>query len=615
VSRPAAPEPRPGFALFVAALLLSPLVLVCWVAGQGVIRVTGWPRWRVGAAAVAGGALVIWIQGGPVPALAAHFAGILGLLGQFGRPMVHLPTPGSFLVPQVALSVPVGLLAASLTRRADLAVPDPAAAVREQRRQVKVERRARVLAARPTDPRKAAESGSAPLGVSLGGDLPASWRAGRFVVLPDHAARLPELAIGQSGAGKSTYIGRRVYLAAGQGRQIVALDGKGDVAFRELLIDAYLAANPNATIHTFPDTPLSAWSGNPAEQVNKLLGCWAWSIEAAYYREVCVLALRLACSAPGLPPVNSMADLVRRLDPPTLARSWAKFPAESALIKTLSPKLGDVVMRVANLAAAVAGQLDGDQAIGQSDLCIISLPTLANRGDSEALFRILMGDVGHWISDKQRRPGRRPAFLVIDEFSSVSGARAGAIDVMERGRSFQVPSLLSGQSYVSLGSPEEADRIVSAAATLALFASNSPDELARLGGSLQQAEMVWGVEDGRLSGRGSLTTRARSRVDANTIRALQPGQCVLVSGGRAEKAQIIPAPRANNDLALPRRPFAVAGRVPRRLQPRQEPSVPSGRPPGALDPPGPDTARGHRSPAVGEVQPPHDRANQQEATP
>jgi hypothetical protein len=231
--------------------------------------------------------------------------------------VVYLPAQGSFLIPQMALSVPVGLLAASLTRRTDLAVPDPAAAVREQRRQVKVERKGRALAARS---QAVTPVTAAPLGVSLGGDLPASWRAGRFVVLPDSAARLPELAIGQSGAGKSTYIGRRVFLAAGQGRQVIALDGKGDASFRELLIDAYLAARPAATIHVFPDQPLDGWRGDPAAQVNRLLGCWAWSIEAAYYREVCVLALRLACSQPG-PPVQSMGDLVNRLDPAALARA------------------------------------------------------------------------------------------------------------------------------------------------------------------------------------------------------------------------------------------------------------------------------------------------------
>jgi hypothetical protein len=285
--------------------------------------------------------------------------------------------------------------------------------------------------------------------------------------------------------------------------------------------------------------------------VNRLLGCWAWSIEAAYYREVCVLALRLACSQPG-PPVQSMGDLVTRLDPSALARSWAKHPAEAALVKMLTPKLGDVCMRVANLAAAIAGQLDGTWAIGEADLTIISLPTMANRGDSEALFRILMADAGHWVSVRKTS---RPALLVVDEFGAVSGAREQAIDVMERGRSFGVPSLLSGQSYASLGPEDDRDRIVSASATIALFASNSPEDLARLAGSVQTAEAVLQAEDGRFTGRASVTTRARHRVDPNAVRQLQPGQAVLVSGGRAERIQVIRAPGANNDLALPRRPF------------------------------------------------------------
>jgi hypothetical protein len=580
---PAAPEPRPGFALFVAAFFASPLILVAWAGGCVVLRVTGWPRWRLFAASLAGGAFVVWFQGGPVPALAAHFSGFLGLLSQFGRPMVHLPAPGSFLWPQIALSVPVGLLAASLTPRRDLVVPDPSAAVREQRRQVKLERKARTIASRSTGGANSTRAayGTPPLGVSLGGDLPRSWRSGKYVVLPDHAARLPELAIGQSGAGKSTYTGRRVFLAAGQDRQVIALDGKGDRSFVETITDAYLAARPDATVHVFPDQPLDGWRGDPAAQVNRLLGCWAWSIEAAYYREVCVLALRLACSQPG-PPVQSMGDFVSRLDPAALARAWARHPAEAALAKLLQPKLGDVCMRVANLTAAIAGQLDGTRAIGEADLTIVSLPTMANRGDSEAVFRILMEDVGHWVSVRKTS---RPALLVVDEFSAVSGARQPAIDVMERGRSFGVPSLLSGQSYASLGGEDERDRIISAAATLALFASNTPEELSRLAGSVQTAEAVLQAEDGRYTGRASITTRARHRVDPNAVRQLQPGQAVLVSGGRAERVQVIQAPRANLDLAVPGRPSG-------RLQGSTRPSIgrvkslrPSGRPAGALDPP------------------------------
>jgi hypothetical protein len=604
VSRPpAAPEPRPGFALFVVAFFASPLILVAWFAGQALLRATGWPRWRLAAAAVAGGALSIWFEGGPVDALVRHFSGPLSLVHQFGQPQVHLPVPGAFLWPQVALAVPVGMLAASLTRRRDLAVPDPAAQVRDKRRQVKLERKARAIAGRISSP--AGEVN--PLGVSLGGDLPPSWRSGRYVVLPDHAARLPELAIGQSGAGKSTYIGRRVYLAAGQGRQVIAFDGKGDRQFVQGVTDAYLAARPDATVHVFPDAPLDGWRGDAAAQVNRLLGTWQWSLESDWYKQQATLALRLACSAPG-DPVDTMVELVRRMDPPTLARLWAKHPAEAALVKMLTPDLPSICIRLANLAAAIAGRFDGTVAIGEADLTIVSLPVMAHQEDAESVFRILMQDVGHWASVRKTS---RPGFLVVDEFSAVSGGRQGAIHVMERGRSFGVPSLLSGQSYASLGTAEEADRIVSAANTLALFASNSPEDLARLAGSVQTAEAVLQSEDGRWTGRASVTTRARHRVDPNSVRQLAPGQCVLISGGRAEKLQVIQAP-ANNDLALPRRPFAVISRVPCRLQSRQGQAATRSAPP-SLDPPESGTARRHQlAPPSGEAAPTDTRDNQEE---
>ncbi|HEY6707641.1 MAG TPA: TraM recognition domain-containing protein [Actinomycetota bacterium] len=194
----------------------------------------------------------------------------------------------------------------------------------------------------------------------------------------------------------------------------------------------------------------------------------------------------------------------------------------------------------------------------------MSLPVMANPTDAEDLFRALMADVSHWASV---RKGSRPAFVVCDEFSSLSGGREAAIHILERGRSFGVPSLLSGQSYASLGTAEQADRIVSAAATMVLFASSTPDELSKLAGSVQTTEAVLQAEDGRWTGRASVTTRARHRVDPNAVRQLQPGQAVIVSGGRAERIQVIRAPQG---LTGPR-PLAAPpgdpdpGRVPGRL--------------------------------------------------
>lgn len=612
MSRPAAPEPRPGFALFVGAFLLSPLVLVCWAVAQGVLRVTGWSRWRVGAAAVASGAAVIWLQGGPVPALSSHFSGALGLVGQFGRPTLRLPALGAFLWPQVALSIPAGVLAASLTRRTDLAVPDPAAATRAARREQRDRRQARRLAGRVRSSETNRHANI--LGASLGGDLEA-WRSGRFVVLPDYASRLPRLVLGRPGQGKSVYLAREAFLAGFAARQSVILDGKGDSDFAAAVVDAYqagwqAAGHPGLpSVHLFPGESLSVWQGTPAEQVNKLLGVWAWSIEAAYYKEICVLALRLACGQPG-PPVTSMGDLVARLDPAQLAKAWHGHPAEAGLVKTLKDRMGDVQLRLANLGAAAAGLLDGRRAVGDSDLLVVSLPTMANRGDSEALFRIILSDVGHWTA---ARKGGRPGLVTVDEFGSLDGGREIAVDLLERGRSSGVPVILAGQSYRSLGDEDTRDRLISSADALVLFGSATSDELVRLAGTVLAAEAVYATEDGVWSGRASVTHRHRAKIDANTIRQLGVGEAVIVSRGRAARMLVIPAPAANNGLHASLPPGDPdPGRPGRSLARRAAtwPStasrvlakarIPSGRPPGALDPSAVQSARDDASPGLGE---------------
>jgi hypothetical protein len=601
--RPAAPEPRPGLALIIVALLLSPLVLLAWLAGAALLRATGWRRWPVAVSALAVATVVVWVEGGPVAAATIHFSGYWSLLSQFGRPLLHLPTPGSFLVPQVALSIPVGVLAATIARPGvALEGPDPAAVTRANRQEQKTRKAARKLAARTPSTQDV-------LGVSLGGDLDA-WRSGRYVVLPDHAARLPRLVLGRPGAGKSIYLCREAFLAGVAGRQDITLDGKGDGEFTTMVVDAYTAgwqlSHPGEwpTVHLFPDESLSIWQGTPAEQVNKLLGSWVFT--EPWYKETCTLALRLACGQPG-PPVASMADLVTRLDPAQLAKAWHAHPTEAGLVKTLHADLGGVTVRLANLAAAAGGLLDGARAIGDADLCIVSLPTMANRGDSEALFRILMGDIAHWAA---ARKDRRPAIVAVDEFSAVSGARDQAIDLLERGRGALVPVVLAGQSYRSLGDEDQRDRLVSAADALVLFGSATPDELARLAGTVLDTEAVYTVEDGAWTGRASVTRRHRAKVEPNAIRQLGVGEAVIVSRGRAERLLVIPAPQAGNDLALPRRSLRSSVGGTRALRSRVKAKLASLVPPAALTRPlgpGPETP-----PAKpGGDNPTDDRDNQQ----
>jgi hypothetical protein len=286
--------------------------------------VTGWPRWRVGAAAVAGGAAVIWLQGGPVPALAAHFSGYLGLLSQFGAPVVHLPAPGrSWSRRSPSVSPPVAWPPASPggpTWPCPTRPPRPGRPPRATR-----------SAAGPTPGRACSLLGNEqrPRGLARRRSGLLASRQVRGATRSRGPAAPPRARPPRAGQE------RLPALAGFAARQGIILDGKGDADFTAAVVDAYLAGwqaagHPGVpSVHLFPDEPLSAWQGSPAEQVNKLLGTWAWSLESQWYKELCVLALRLACGQPG-PPVTGMGELIARLDPSALARAGPSIPPRPA---------------------------------------------------------------------------------------------------------------------------------------------------------------------------------------------------------------------------------------------------------------------------------------------
>jgi hypothetical protein len=564
--RPA--DPPSALPLVVCALaVLAPPAVPAWLAAAAVLRFTRAARWHLAAAAGALAASSVAV-GGPAAALERHFW--LGRVlatrwlstGALGALPSGLVWPG--LARMVPLGVAAGMAAAvvNMTTATTLEAPDPRRVERERRRELRQRARARRLAERAATA-DSSRHRPPPLGVSLGGDLD-TWRAGRYVILPAYAARLPRLVIGRPGAGKSVYLCREAFLAGLASRRLIVLDGKGEHSFAAAIVAAYeagcaAAGRPGPSVHLFPAEPLNGWAGKPQAQVNRLLGIWSWSIEADYYRENCVLGLRLACGAPG-PPVASMADLVNRLDPSALARLWPKGTPEASLVKTLTPQLGGVSMRVANLAAAAGGMLDGQRAIGEADLTVISLPTMAMQSDAESVFRVLMGDLAHWAAV---RKDDRDALVVVDEFSALDGGRGQAIHLLERGRSAGVPVVLAAQSRTSLGDETETDRLIGAAAAVVLFASSAPDELVRLAGTVRGPELVHQLDGGRLTGRASLTMRASARVDANRVRAMGPGEAVILAGGRAEGVRYIRArgrlPPPGRVPALPNPPGASGG--------------------------------------------------------
>jgi hypothetical protein len=259
--------------------------------------------------------------------------------------------------------------------------------------------------------------------------------------------------------------------------------------------------------------------------------------EAEFYANVAQLGLRLATSAPGQPPIASAAQLVERLDPSWLTRSWQGHPAELGIIRDVKSRLADVAVRMGNLAAALGSALDGPWAVEDVDLAVFTIPTLANASDGDAAMRMLLGHLAHYAT--RRKPRQRRALILFDEFSSLEGGRRRAIDLVERARGPHVGVVLAAQSAVALGAEDERARLLAAANAVLTFRTPDQAPLTAMAGTTRAAEAAWQLEQGELSGRETITVRSKARVDTDQVRAAQVGEATLISGGRAERLRII----------------------------------------------------------------------------
>ena len=223
---PSGGPPPPGLAalwLALVLLLASPLVLLSWLVGQALLRATGWRPWKVAAGAAAAIVAVVMLAGGPEQALVLHFAGYLALLDQVGKPVVHAPLPGQFLIPQLPLSIPAGLLAAALNL---MGRPRPAIDPTEVRRTQRAATRRMTLAGQRAAHVRDDHWDTPALGAAIDGDLGWADRHG-LIVVPATVQARSRLLIGTSGMGKSVDIEREAFCAARAGRKFFLVDGKG----------------------------------------------------------------------------------------------------------------------------------------------------------------------------------------------------------------------------------------------------------------------------------------------------------------------------------------------------------------------------------------------------
>jgi hypothetical protein len=544
----------------LALFLLSPITLFAWAAGQGLLRVTGLRWWKLALASLA--ALAVIAQGGPGPALAHHFSGYTAWLRQFGAPVIHLPMPGAFLVPQLPLAVPVGLLAAALNLagRPKQAI-DPAEVKRTQREAAKRMAAAIRRAAHVRDDHWHVPA----LGVQIDGDL--GWADKRgLVTVPRAMQGRSRLIVGTSGMGKTEDAQREAFIAARAGRKFFIIDGKGtDPGFVERALAGYLWGHPHARVGIWPELPMDGWRGTPAAVHNRLLAMLAWT--EPYYKDIASLLLRLALNAPGEDgPVRSSQQLMARLDPEALAHRYEHDPdrlreARSLCGREQARAVQGAISRLANFFAAVQGGFDAGEA-GYSfediDFGYFRAPYLAGREDADACCRLLLEDFAHYATLRKPRKGE-DATLVFDEFSAIAGGRETAIQLTERVRDAGCAVYLSAQSADGLGDERQQARLVGACSGgLLLHAMPNPAGLLAAAGMVKVVEQTWRLDPDGPTGNSSARIGERPKIDPGVVQQGREGEAWYMARGRYEHLMVARTRISDGYLARARALVALA---------------------------------------------------------
>jgi hypothetical protein len=558
----AARQPAANGLLLVMLLLVwfSPLSIVAWLVGQAVILLQRrWHWWRFAVAALAwiGGVLAVT---GPEEALRRHifvpqhFWQYVALHFGFGPPGTEI-TVGQFLwdllATQVWLAVPVGLLAASLSvwsaeRAAGGAEWSPFVRRRQRIDQRTRDRKtARVLAS-PRDHKLATPA----LGIALDGDL-RSWRQGRFVIPPGQLRGKAMAVVGAPGAGKTVTLLRLAYLAGLLGRKVCFVDCKGtDPTLVPALITAYRLGNPTARVGCWPQTAMDMWRGSPVQVASRLLAVEQFT--EPFYQRVASAGLRLALTAPDMPPVEGSDELLRRLDVDELAALWEGRPLQLKDIEAIGDHLPGARLRYADFFAALAGAFDrGHWSYEDVDLAVLTVPTLLSKAEADAAMRVVLEDYGHYATGRKPREGE-DALLVLDEFSALASGVDSAINLAERVRDVGVQVVVAAQSVEGLGDHRQAPRLLaSCAGGIVVHQCPDPERLLALAGEVRVLEHNWELDHYGPRGFAKARMGERPRIDPEQVRQAQPGEAWVIQAGQSIHLRVLPPPAVAPEPAEP----------------------------------------------------------------
>ena len=237
---------------------------------------------------------------------------------------------------------------------------------------------------------------------------------------------------------------------------------------------------------------MDMWRGTPTQVQSRLLAVEQFT--EPFYQRVASAGLRLALTAPDMPPIEGSDELLRRLDVDELAALWEGRPLQLKDIEAIGDHLPGARLRYADFFAALAGAFDrGTWSYEDVDLAVLTVPTLLSKAEADAAMRVVE-DYGHYATGRKPRQGE-DAVLMLDEFSALASRVDSAINLIERLRDVGVQVVVAAQSVEGLGDHRQAPRLLaSCAGGVVLQQCPDPERLIALAGQERVLEHNWELD-------------------------------------------------------------------------------------------------------------------------
>jgi len=365
-----------------------------------------------------------------------------------------------------------------------------------------------------------------------------NWVLCRNSILSQHL-----LLIGSTGAGKSETIKRLIAeTLTHTERDIFFIDGKGDKTLAAEVAQMVFAARgqqvPVLTLGLDEASPslYNGFVGQPTDLYNRfsaLLRLDESDGAARYYADINRDLIQLACYAPGGPP-RSFAEVVERVDKKWLERAYRDDPQELYSIRNLTEEhLTGLLVRLRPIMRELANLVRPEGFILEKERgAIFSLRTQSVGDTARHFLDFLIEDVKDFVGKRQKRPG----LLIIDEFGAFGNKNILAL--LSMARSADMGVILATQDIASLGEEDDRRLIMANTRTKILMATDFPEEVAQLAGTMYGIEASIQHQDGEATGAGSARVQHQFRVDMNETARLKGGEAFIIRQRYAAKLRV-----------------------------------------------------------------------------